>query len=283
MPSDTRLPKSTTVAVSPLVDLRVIQRQGGSGLPFLLVHGLASNARLWDGVAEHLAAAGHNSAAVDLRGHGESSQVSEGYDWATLAADLAEVLNSLGWESAIVAGQSWGANVTLEFAARHPERVTALSLIDGGFLRLRDDLPEWPEARRMLSPPSFNGMTMESLAAAMRVRLQSFPEKAIEAQLANLTVDENGSVRNRLSFDNHIAILRHLWEHDPDPVGAEVSIPVQVIAVSGGSPSKPVRVSSFAETSGAEIHWMDGHHDVHAQQPERVAALLLNLVERSTS
>ena len=134
MPSDTRLPKSTIVAISPKVDLRVIQRRGGSGIPFLLVHGLASNARLWDGVAEHLAAAGHESAAVDLRGHGESSQVGNGYDWATLAADLAEVLNSLGWQRAIAAGQSWGANVTLEFAARHPDRFFNMGVAEANMM-----------------------------------------------------------------------------------------------------------------------------------------------------
>ncbi|HEY5472951.1 MAG TPA: alpha/beta fold hydrolase, partial [Candidatus Limnocylindrales bacterium] len=41
-----------------------------SSAPFLLVHGLASNARLWDGVARRLTEAGHRSVAVDLRGHG---------------------------------------------------------------------------------------------------------------------------------------------------------------------------------------------------------------------
>ncbi len=42
--------------------------------PFVLVHGLASNARLWDGVATALVAAGHPVFAVDLRGHGRSSK-----------------------------------------------------------------------------------------------------------------------------------------------------------------------------------------------------------------
>ena len=279
MPSDTRLPNSATVAVSPRVDLRVIERRGGSGVPFLLVHGLASNARLWDGVAEFLAAAGHDSVAVDLRGHGESSQVGTGYDWATLADDLTRVLDHFGWERAIAAGQSWGANVTLELAARCPERVGAISLVDGGFLRLRDEMPDWEEASRLLTPPSFAGMTMESMGAAMRARLQGFPEEAIGAQLANLTVDETGSVRNRLSLENHLTILRHLWEHDPDPVGASVPSPVQVIAVRSGPPSKAARVASFAAASDADVHWMDGHHDVHAQQPERVANLLLSLAE----
>jgi len=46
--------------------------------PFVLVHGLASNARLWDGVARRLAGAGHSSAAVDLRGHGRSDKPDTG-------------------------------------------------------------------------------------------------------------------------------------------------------------------------------------------------------------
>jgi pimeloyl-ACP methyl ester carboxylesterase len=257
----------------------VIRRRGGTGLPFLLVHGLASNARLWDGVAGKLAEAGHDSAAVDLRGHGESSQVGTGYDWHTLAADLIAVLDQLGWERAITAGQSWGANVVLELAARHPGRIAAVSLIDGGFLRLRDELPDWTEAQSRLSPPSFAGMTMESMRSAMRSHLQGFPEEAIEAQLANLTVDENGSVRNRLSLDNHLTILRHLWEHDPDPVGRTVSSPIQVIAVAGGLPNKAARVAAFAGASGADVQWLEGHHDVHAQQPEHVTKLLLALAE----
>ncbi len=43
-------------------------RQAASGdepVPFLLVHGLASNARLWDGVAQHLAKRGHRVVAID--------------------------------------------------------------------------------------------------------------------------------------------------------------------------------------------------------------------------
>jgi alpha-beta hydrolase superfamily lysophospholipase len=49
-----------------------VRRWRADGAPILLVHGLASNARTWDGVAEALVAAGHDVAAVDLRGHGAS-------------------------------------------------------------------------------------------------------------------------------------------------------------------------------------------------------------------
>ena len=57
--------------------------------PFLLVHGLSSNARIWDGVGTRLAAAGHAVVAVDQRGHGRSEQVPDGYTTAQCAADLA--------------------------------------------------------------------------------------------------------------------------------------------------------------------------------------------------
>ena len=45
---------------------------GGDGPPVILLHGLASNCRIWDGVAPLLAAAGFRTVAVDQRGHGES-------------------------------------------------------------------------------------------------------------------------------------------------------------------------------------------------------------------
>ena len=62
---------------------------GPSDTTFVLVHGLASNLRLWDGVAEDLHARGHTVVAVDQRGHGSSGQPDHGYDFATLGRDLA--------------------------------------------------------------------------------------------------------------------------------------------------------------------------------------------------
>ena len=149
--------ESVLLDVAEDVQLRVLLRSGGAGVPFLFVHGLASNARLWDGVATLVATAGNDSVAVDLRGHGESSQVDIGFDFGTLAADLADVIDQTSARQVIAVGQSWGANVVLELAARHPERVAAASLIDGGFLRLQDHLPHWPEAQRMLTPPTSTG------------------------------------------------------------------------------------------------------------------------------
>src|SRR5690349_24023266 len=100
------------VRVAGGVRLHVRRWPGESGrVPFLLVHGLSSNARLWDGVAARLAAAGHPAYAVDLRSHGLSERPAGGYDTPTAADDVAAVARSLGLPPAVVAGQSWGGNV----------------------------------------------------------------------------------------------------------------------------------------------------------------------------
>ncbi|HEV2896065.1 MAG TPA: alpha/beta fold hydrolase, partial [Actinomycetota bacterium] len=71
---------------------------GGSGQPLVLLHGLASNARIWDGVAPRLTGAGLRVVAIDQRGHGASEQPGSGYDFASVGRDLSSALAALGIE-----------------------------------------------------------------------------------------------------------------------------------------------------------------------------------------
>src|SRR5688572_2702229 len=123
--------------------MRVARRQWGApdAPSFLLVHGLASNARLWDGVGDELASRGYHAVAVDQRGHGESPRVDEGYDWATLAADLVSVIDEERLDRPVAVGQSWGASVVLEMAARHPGAVRGVACVDGGVVDLAKRFP----------------------------------------------------------------------------------------------------------------------------------------------
>ena len=273
---------SRHIPVSDGVTLRVLTSPGYGKLPFLLVHGLASNARMWDGVAAALAAAGHEVAAVDLRGHGESTKVEDGFDWETLSQDLAAVADRLSWDSLIAAGQSWGGNVVLELAARGPQLVAAVALVDGGFLKLRDAFPDWEQAETALRPPRLNGVTISAMEAWMRTQDDGFPKSSIPGRLANFEIGPDGGIRNRLSLDNHMAILRHLWEHDPDTVARKVAAPIDLIAVESEQPGKPERVETFAGISDATVHWHEGHHDIHTQQPRLVADLLTTLAGRAS-
>ncbi len=264
-----------TVTVAPGVDLSVIARDARPDMrAFVLVHGLASNARLWDGVGDRLAELGHASIAVDQRGHGRSSKPDDGYDFETVADDLAAVIEKALGRPAVVAGQSWGGNVVVELARRHPDLVSGIVCVDGGFIQLADTFPVWADARAALAPPDFTGFTMEQMETMSKTRFADWPQSGIAGQLANFeTVD--GHVRARLSRSNHMRILRHLWEHRPDEAAGEVGVPALVLAVGRSEPGREERVDTFVTAlADGRLTWMDAHHDVHAQHPELVADLM---------
>jgi 3-oxoadipate enol-lactonase len=66
----------------------------------------------------------------DCRGHGRSDKPPGPYTIELFADDLSDLLDAVGWKTAIVAGASMGGSVALGFAAKYPSRVSALGLFD---------------------------------------------------------------------------------------------------------------------------------------------------------
>jgi len=94
-----------------------------------LIHSLALDRSIWNGVAARLAGRAE-ILTYDCRGHGQSDRPSGPFTTELFASDLAELLDELGWPSAIVAGCSMGGCVAQAFAGMNPSRVSALGLID---------------------------------------------------------------------------------------------------------------------------------------------------------
>lgn len=122
--------------------------QGEAGT-VVLVHGLTGNSRWFTRVIDRLS---HEEgiAALDVRGRGGSVSAPPPFDLATLADDIAVCLDQLGLDDATIVGYSMGAWITSIFAARHPDRVTRMVLLDGG-----------------LSLPSEPGADPDAIIAAM--------------------------------------------------------------------------------------------------------------------
>lgn len=95
----------------------------------VLIHSLALDREFWQPVIQALGD-GVSVLAYDCRGHGASDKPAGPYTVELFARDLADLLDHVGWEAALVAGASMGGCVALAFAAAYPERATAIGLID---------------------------------------------------------------------------------------------------------------------------------------------------------
>lgn len=272
------------VPVAPGVELRILERgAGASGVPFLLVHGLASNARLWDGTAEVLAAAGHHVVAVDQRGHGHSSKPDSGYDFATIVNDLVALLDQLEWSRPVIAGQSWGGNVVVEFAATHPDRLGAVAAVDGGFIELGSRFDSWEECRARLSPPRLVGTPAVQMEEWIRKANPDWPETGIQGTLANFEVRADGTVAPWLTFERHLMILEALYGHRPSERFPSVTVPALLVPADTGDVAwthdKEIAVdAALADLPDGRVRWFSpAHHDIHAQHPVELAHALLDL------
>jgi pimeloyl-ACP methyl ester carboxylesterase len=252
------------------------------GRPFLLVHGLASNARLWDETAAYLAAAGHSVHAVDLRSHGDSDAPPSGYDTLTAAADLARV----EIDDAIVVGQSWGGNVAVAYAAQHPEMVAGLALVDGGWIDLSAEFTDWAACENALRPPDIDGLPASQLDGFLRSAHQDWSETAIRATMANLRVWPDGTLARRLPIARHMQIVRSMWDQPPRQWYPQVTAPVLLIPALPADPEAAARKRSQVEAAAAQLghatirEYQGADHDLHAQYPESLAKDLLGLAAR---
>lgn len=98
--------------------------------PIVFHHGWPLSADDWDTQMLYFVQKGYRVVAHDRRGHGRSSQVSDGHDMDHYAADVAAVVEHLGLSNAIHVGHSTGGGEAARYAARHGRgRVAQLVLI----------------------------------------------------------------------------------------------------------------------------------------------------------
>ncbi|MBU0513767.1 MAG: alpha/beta fold hydrolase, partial [Proteobacteria bacterium] len=120
-------------------------RAGDPGFPpVVLFHGYPLDARLWREVIPGLAR-GHFVLAPDLPGHGGSDKpLDAAYDLPFFMEFAVGFMAAAGLTRADVAGHDLGGMIALGLAARHPELVRRLVIMD------TSPFPEWPVSMRLL-------------------------------------------------------------------------------------------------------------------------------------
>ena len=162
-------PVHTTINLG---DVKIHQKHwGGNGSHILLLHGLASNLRIWDLVAPNLVQKGYTVLAIDQRGHGLSSKPTKGYDFDTVSNDVMRTIDHLEIPNPILVGHSWGGNVAVHIGAHFPERLKGLCLIDGGLIeisRIPDNTLQ--KSLTSMSPPDFTEWTKQKMLNRLKYR-----------------------------------------------------------------------------------------------------------------
>lgn len=151
--------KAQTVASPEGADIFV--RSGGSGAVVVLLHGYAETSDSWAPLAAELVES-YTVVVPDLRGIGRSCRPPGGYDKKTQAADIRAVVSALGHDVASVVSHDIGIMVAYAYAARYPDKVARLVVMDAPI----PGIPPWDEIVRnpALWHFSFHGPDAERLA-----------------------------------------------------------------------------------------------------------------------
>ena len=113
-------------------------QQVGDGPDVVMVHGITGNLAVWHLQLVPALSDRFRVLTYDLRGHGYSGTPPSGYTPDDMADDLLGLLDGLELERPALVGHSYGADITLYFAARHPDRVSQVVAIEPALPALED-------------------------------------------------------------------------------------------------------------------------------------------------
>jgi pimeloyl-ACP methyl ester carboxylesterase len=177
-----------------VVDLHEENPTPSNSVPIVFVHGMVGYTGFWKS-ALAASADRRRAVALDLRGHGNSGPPRDGaYDVYSCADDVVSVLDALDLKRAVLVGHSYGAFVTIETAARRPDVVQRLVLVDppGDFTRVATEMrdehivpfiaalegDQWRSIAEGDFDDALQGSTTAAIAA-VHARLATMPHAAL--------------------------------------------------------------------------------------------------------
>ena len=123
---------------------KLFYKDWGTGKPVIFMHGWPLSSDSWDDHAMAVADAGYRSISYDRRGFGRSGHPWTGYDYNTLADDLAAVIEQTGATDATLVGFSMGGGEVARYMSRHQGKNVSKAVLVSSivpFMLKTDDNP----------------------------------------------------------------------------------------------------------------------------------------------
>jgi pimeloyl-ACP methyl ester carboxylesterase len=128
-PKAEQLPPGFTEKSATVNGVRINYKIGGQGPAVVLLHGYAETSHMWLPLMPQLAT-NHTVIVPDLRGAGNSERPQGGYDKKTMAKDIHELVQQLGFKDVSIVGHDIGLMVAYAYAAQFPSEVNKVVLMD---------------------------------------------------------------------------------------------------------------------------------------------------------
>jgi 3-oxoadipate enol-lactonase len=240
-----------------------------------LVHSLALDGSIWNGVAEKLAGEAE-ILTYDCRGHGQSERNAESYSTELFAGDLEELFGQVGWTSAAVAGCSMGGCVAQAFAAANPSQVAALGLIDTTAWYGEDAPKKWRERAAVAHSKGLAGMVEFQETRWFSDRFRTAHPELVKAMTDIFLAND---------VDCYAATCVMLGDADLRPGLPSLRMPVAVI-VGDEDYATPVAMSRKLHEAipGSTLTIIPGgRHLTPVECPDEIASRLLELLRRADS
>lgn len=278
--------------VADVGEVRLHYVAAGTGEPVVLLHGWPTTWYEWRKVIPLLAER-HHVIAPDLRGLGDSSRPSTGYDKRTVANDVWRLVRDvLGHERFCLAGHDWGGPTAYALAAAHPDAVRRLAIIDvapphdgapwgPAWHHLFHDVPDLPEALVRGREDVYLGWFRTQLAHPSF----ALPDAAMSEYLRTYT--QPGAMR--AGFEYYRAIAQDTADNTALSRDSVLPMPVLAIHAAGpwsGAPHATATSNHTADSMAMLARdvtplLIEGSgHWIPEEQPELLASSLIEFFAR---
>ena len=240
----------------------------------VLIHSLAMDRSFWNAVVSRLPE-DIDVLVYDCRGHGRSEKSDKGYTTDLFADDLSDLMDAVGWPSAVVAGASMGGCVALAFAIDYAERVTGLGLFDTTAYYGDEAPAQWLARAEKAVDEGFGALAKFQQSRWFgEVFLAENPDTVADVLDIFMANDAHAYKRTCIMLGNC----------DTRPGLASLTMPVRILVGSHdyATPVAMAEVMASAIPDARLRILQGGHHFTPIEMPDEITSELTTLIQETS-